>query len=76
MLRAAFTRTPLSCGQLQGVAANALGLPAAAFATLFERDGCDEGQNVTGERLFAHQSTMARGPQAGEPVAGGPRGRR
>ncbi|MFO8149423.1 MAG: hypothetical protein R6T93_03940 [Trueperaceae bacterium] len=42
---------------------------AAAFAALFEREGCDEGQNVTGERLFANQAEMARGPQAGEPIA-------
>jgi hypothetical protein len=49
---------------------------AAAFATLFEREGCDEGQNVTGERLFANQAEMARGPQAGEAIAAGqPQGR-
>ena len=49
---------------------------AAAFATLFERAGCDEGQNVTGERLFANRAEMARGPQAGETVAAGqPQGR-
>ena len=42
---------------------------AAAFTTLFEREGCGEGQNVTGEPLFANQAEMARGPQAGEPVA-------
>ncbi len=49
---------------------------AAAFATLFDRAGCDEGQNVTGERLFANRAEMARGPQAGEAVAAGqPRGR-
>ncbi|MBW6456906.1 MAG: hypothetical protein K0A98_13580 [Trueperaceae bacterium] len=49
---------------------------AAAFAALFEREGCDEGQNVTGERLFANRAEMARGPQAGEPIATGqPQGR-
>jgi len=41
----------------------------AAFQALFEREGCGEGQNVTGERSFANQATMARGPQAGEPIA-------
>ena len=41
----------------------------AAFAALFEREGCGEGQNVTGERLFANQAAVARGPQAGEPIA-------
>jgi len=41
----------------------------AAFAALFEREGCGEGQNVTGERLFANQATVTRGPQAGEPTA-------
>lgn len=59
-----------------------LGRGAAAFATLFEREGCDEGQNVTGERLFANRAETARGPQAGEAIAAGepqgrgPRGRR
>jgi len=49
---------------------------AAAFAALFEREGCDEGQNVTGERLFTNRAEMARGPQAGESVAAGqPQGR-
>jgi hypothetical protein len=49
---------------------------AAAFAALFERAGCDEGQNVTGERLFANRAEMARGPQAGEAIAAGqPQGR-
>ena len=49
---------------------------AAAFGTLFERAGCDEGQNVTGERLFANRAEMARGPQAGEATAAGqPQGR-
>ncbi len=41
----------------------------AAFAALFDREGCSDGQSVTGERLFANQATMARGPQAGEPTA-------
>lgn len=42
---------------------------AAAFEALFEREGCGEGQNVTGERLFANRAEMARGPRAGEPIA-------
>jgi len=41
----------------------------AAFAALFEREGCGEGQNVTGERSFANQASVPRGPQAGEPIA-------
>lgn len=48
----------------------------AAFAALFEREGCDEGQNVTGERLHANRAEMARGPQAGAAIAAGqPQGR-
>lgn len=41
----------------------------AAFAALFDREGCSDGQNVTGDRLFANRATMARGPQAGEPTS-------
>ena len=35
-----------------------------AFAALIAREGCAEGQNVTGEPLFAHRLAEARGPQA------------
>lgn len=80
----------------EGVIANLLGTEAitelqaeqmrargpAAFAALFDREGCGDGQNVTGERSFANQATMARGPQADEPIAArgqharGPKARR
>lgn len=47
-----------------------------AFATLVAREGCAEGQNVTGERLYTNRATEARGMQAQQAQAqGAARGR-